>query len=120
MASRPVIRLQHIKQSIDDIRKLLDGKAEDDLRSQPVKRAALERFLEIISEASRHLPQEWKDALGADVPWPKIAAFGNVLRHVYDNVEVSVLWSVYVNDLGPLEAAIDAMLAAHSPKDPSP
>jgi hypothetical protein len=33
---------------------------------------------------------------------------------------MAVLWSVYLNDLDPLEAAIDAMLAAHAPKDASP
>ena len=33
-------------------------------------------------------------------------------------VELPTLWAIYENDLDPLEAAIDAMLAAHAPKDP--
>ena len=108
--------LLHIKQSIDNVRQLLDGKTIDQVRLQPVTRAAFERFLEILSEASRHVPDEWKRSFGPDVPWREIASFGNILRHVYDDVDVEVLWAVYQNDLGPLEKAVDAMLAAHPPK----
>jgi uncharacterized protein with HEPN domain len=120
LSSRPFHRLEHIKESIGHIRSLLAGKSEDDLREDRVARAALERFLEIISEASRHVPAEWKAAEGSSIPWSRIASFGNILRHVYEQVDVGVLWAVYVDDLDPLEAAIDAMIAAHAPKDPSP
>jgi uncharacterized protein with HEPN domain len=92
---------------------LLEGKSESTLAGDRFARMALERLLEIISEASRHLPQEWKQSLGADVPWSNIASVGNVLRHTYDRVELSVLWSIYENDLDPLERAIDTMLATH-------
>jgi uncharacterized protein with HEPN domain len=42
-----------------------------------------------------------------------VANLGNVLRHAYEQVNVDVLWSIYTDDLDPLEAAIDAILAAH-------
>lgn len=112
-------RLLHVKESIADIRQLLDGKTIENVQSERVTRVAFERFLEIISEASRHVPDEWKRSFGAGVPWPRIAHFGNVLRHAYDAVDLNVLWSVYQNDLDPLERAIDAMLAAHPPKEGS-
>ena len=45
---------------------------------------------------------------------------GNLLRHVYHHASVPILWAIYTNDLDPLEAAIDAMLAAHaSPRPPA-
>ncbi|MEX2200506.1 MAG: DUF86 domain-containing protein, partial [Dongiaceae bacterium] len=113
-------RLLHIKEGIGLIRRLLDGKTIDHVRSDPVTRAALERFLEIISEASRHVPEEWKQSFGPRIPWRDIANFGNILRHVYDGVDVDVLWSVYQNDLDPLDQAVDAMLAAYAPKDGAP
>ena len=120
MAPRPVTRLRQIKESIREIHGFLDGKSEVDLRRQRLIRLSVERLLEMISEASRQIPEEWKQEFGGEIPWQKIAAFGNVLRHTYDNVDIGVLWSVYLNDLDPLEAAIDAMLAAHAPKDHSP
>jgi uncharacterized protein with HEPN domain len=116
MVAEAAERLLHIKQSIDHIRRLLDGKTVDDLRSSAFDRAALERFPEIISEASRHVPAEWKQSFGPSVPWRDIANIGNILRHAYDGVDVDVLWSVYQSDLDPLEQVADAMLAAHPPK----
>jgi uncharacterized protein with HEPN domain len=120
MAARPLVRLRHIRENIRDIRTLLRNRTEADIVGDRFARAALERMLEVISEASRHIPQDWKESFGADVPWPEIASFGNVLRHAYDHVEVSILWSACQNDLAPLEAAVDAMLAAHGPKDTAP
>ena len=113
-------RLRHVKESIDDIRQLLAGRTIDQVFDDRVARAALERFLEILSEASRHVPDEWKEAFGPGVPWWAVAAFGNILRHEYDQVDLRILWDVYERDLDPREAAVDAMLAAHSPKDTSP
>jgi uncharacterized protein with HEPN domain len=106
-------RLTHIKDAIENIRHLLANRTREDIESDVVTRAALERFVEIISEASRHIPTEWKEEHGPNVPWRDIANVGNVLRHVYQNVEVEILWSVYADDLDPLESAIDAMVAAN-------
>ncbi len=80
-----------------------------------VVRAAFERFLEIISEASRHIPDEWKLQFGSQVPWRQIAGLGNILRHAYEQASFETLWLIYQNDLEPLSVAVDAMLAAHDP-----
>jgi uncharacterized protein with HEPN domain len=49
---------------------------ESDIR----RRWLIERCVEIISEARRHLPAEMK-ARHPGIPWPKVAGIGNVLRH---------------------------------------
>ena len=120
MAVPATDRLRHMKDSIGDIRLLLDGKTIDQVIGDRMSRAALERFLEVLSEASRHVPEEWKVAFGPAIPCWEVAAFGNILRHEYDQLDLNILWDVYERDLDPLEAAIDAMLAAHAPKDGSP
>lgn len=116
MAVTAVDRLWHIKEAIGDVRELLRGRTIEGVSGDRVARAALERFLEVLSEASRHVPAEWKNAVG-DIPWWEIAAFGNIVRHEYDQVDLHILWDVYERDLDPLEAAIDAMLAAHGNDD---
>lgn len=113
-------RLRHIKESIGDVRRLLAGRTIDDVFQDRVARAALERFPEVMSEASRYVPDTWKETFGPSIPWWEVAAFGNILRHECEQIDLKILWDLYERDLDPLEAAIDAMLAEHAPKDWSP
>jgi len=52
---------------------------------------ATTRALEIISEASRRLPDGLKDR-HPDVSWRAIAGSGNIYRHDYDILVGEVLW----------------------------
>ncbi len=113
MTDRAIFRVRDIKQSIVSIRAMLDGRTFDEMYENPVTRAAFERFLEILSEASRSVPEAWKAEFGPEIPWRSVADLGNTLRHAYHRTDTRLLWSVYENDLEPLEAVIDAMLAAH-------
>lgn len=111
MVDRAVSRLREIRESISEINELLAGRTFADLNGDRHRRAPFERYLEIISEASRHLPDELKAQEGAETPWRDIAALGNRIRHEYRLIDIRILWSIYENDLDPLERA-DAILAA--------
>jgi uncharacterized protein with HEPN domain len=67
----------------------------------------------IISEAARSVPPGWKEEHGGSINWRGLEDLGNRLRHVYQHMNTAILWSIYEHDLDPLEAAIDAMLAAY-------
>jgi uncharacterized protein with HEPN domain len=54
-------------------------------------RLGLERSVEIISEASRHIPDEMK-AMRAEVPWPRVTAIGNILRREYHGLSGNIIW----------------------------
>lgn len=112
---RAVWRLRDVKRSIVEIRALLDGKSFEQVQAESATRAAFERFLEILSEASRHIPDNWKREYAA-IPWRQVADLGNHLRHAYHRSDAEALWSIYEDDLDPLEAAIDAMLITHDPE----
>ena len=66
--------------------------------------------LEIISEASRSIPEEMK-TLEPDVPWREIAGIGNVLRHDYGVVKPDILWGVRTYRLAALKAAVERIRA---------
>jgi uncharacterized protein with HEPN domain len=108
-------RLRHITDAIDNIRVLLAGKTIELLERENAVRAAFERYLEIISEASRHIPSEMKEKFPL-IPWTDIANIGNYLRHAYDGVDIVILWNIYVYELDALEAAIKS-LASLSDKE---
>ena len=113
MGELAAARAGHVKDCIVGIRSILEGKTFEEARAETVVWLAFERYLQILSEASRHIPASWKTQFGRDLPWQNIADLGNVLRHAYDRANAAVYWSIHENDLDPLEAAIDAMLAAH-------
>lgn len=109
-------RLRHILQAIADIRIYTDGRSFDDDLADPMRRHAVERCLEIASEASRHVPREAR-ARHPDIPWRGVADFGNVLRHDYPNVRDRRVWEIVTSDLAPLEKAIQSMLHEAEAKD---
>jgi uncharacterized protein with HEPN domain len=112
---RALFRAEHIKLAILDVRTILHGVTYDRMVSDVLIRSAFERQLEILSEASRHLPEAWQKDLGPEVPWHDVRNIGNILRHTYHLVEYPILWRIYTDHFDPLEAAIDAMIAAHGP-----
>lgn len=71
---------------------------------------AVERGLEIVSEASRHIPPEVR-ATRPDIPWKRVFALGNLLRHEYHRTDDEIIWRV-VTDLAALRLAAAAMLTA--------
>ncbi len=105
MQDRTNFRLQDIVDAIDHIHALLHGKSYQNLVADKVSKAAFERFLEILSEASRHIPEAMKTGR-PDIPWRRVSDIGNHLRHAYDRVDSEILWEVYANgDLAVLREA---------------
>ncbi len=71
---------------------------------------AIERCIEVISEASRHIPQDIKDR-HPEIPWPDVAGIGNVFRHEYHNIAARIVWETVSQHLPPLEVAVRAIKA---------
>ena len=61
---------------------------------------AVVRCFEVIGEAVKHLPEEWK-AEHVAIPWHAIGAFRNILAHAYFNVDASIVWTTLQRDLDP-------------------
>ena len=95
-------RLADIVEAIERIRHVLDGVPLETFEQDWEKRWLVERGIEVISEASRHLTEDIK-ARQAQIPWSKVAGIGNVLRHVYDRIAPDVLWKLARDDLPALE-----------------
>jgi len=72
---------------------------------------AVTRCLEIISEASRRLPDELK-ARHPSIAWRDMAGAGNIYRHDYEDVAAQHVWDAVQIDLPPLRVVIERELAA--------
>ena len=95
-------RLTDIVEAIENIHREMAGVSLDAFEADWRKRWLVERGVEIISEASRWLSEELK-ARHPEIPWPKVAGIGNVLRHNYESIAAPVMWKLVQDDLPPLE-----------------
>jgi uncharacterized protein with HEPN domain len=95
-------RLADIIEAIERIRCVLDGVTFEAFEQSWEKRWLVERGIEVISEASRHLTDDIKERR-TEIPWSKVAGIGNVLGHAYDHVAPDVLWKLAQDDLAAIE-----------------
>ena len=107
---RYALRAHDMLEAMQQIRAALRGADFEHFRSSWVLRSAVERGIEIISEASRSLPAEVK-ALHPEVPWHAIHSIGNHLRHRYQAVEPDVIWKIVNEDFNVLQRALNAILS---------
>jgi uncharacterized protein with HEPN domain len=103
-------RLTDMMTAIENIHVVMQDVSLDAFETDWQKKLLVERGLEIVSEASRHLSDELK-ARHPEIPWRKIAGIGNVLRHDYENIAAPILWKLVQDDLRPLEAVCRNELA---------
>ena len=103
-------RLADIVQAIEHIRLVTGNISLDDFEADWQKRWLVERGIEIISEASRHLTEEMK-ARHPEIPWAKVAGIGNILRHEYERIAPDILWRLVQGELTQLEATCREELA---------
>jgi uncharacterized protein with HEPN domain len=71
-------------------------------------RYIVERALLIVSEASRAIPDSFKEK-HADIRWIGVRDIGNVLRHQYASLSPSLIWNVARDELPRLRAAVEAI-----------
>ena len=67
--------------------------------------AAVERKLQVISEAAVRLGEQ-AEALCPGLPWRDVRGIGNWLRHQYDRVDIETIWNTLTTDLPPLKVAV--------------
>jgi uncharacterized protein with HEPN domain len=99
--------LHHIDLAVRLVAGFDDKTFRDDVRTV----YAVTRCLEIISEASRRLPEDMK-ARHPSIAWKQIAGAGNIYRHDYEDVAAHYVWDTIRRDLPILRTVIEQELAS--------
>ena len=99
------LRLNDITRAIDGALNTIAGVDFEAFANIYHMPRTIERCIEIVSEATRHLPDEIKSRY-PDIPWRQIAGIGNVLRHDYDLVDQRIIWEVATVHFPRLRAAM--------------
>jgi uncharacterized protein with HEPN domain len=104
------LALADIVEAIDGIAIALQGRSFEEFQADWLLRHGVQRGIEIISEASRHIPEDLK-ARRPEIPWTEVAGIGSILRHAYHRVSDQVIWNTATHALAPLRVAVIALLA---------
>ena len=70
---------------------------------------AVIRNLEIVGEASKHVPKRIKERY-SDIDWKAIIGMRNVVVHEYFGVNLEILWKTIRSRLPELRARIEELL----------
>jgi uncharacterized protein with HEPN domain len=108
--------LRDIIDAVGMIDRFASGMDLEAFREDPKTVAAVERKLQVISEAAIRLGGEAEDRIPR-VSWRNIRGMGNWLRHQYDRMELETIWKTVTDDLPPLKTAIQRALG-QPPADP--
>jgi uncharacterized protein with HEPN domain len=93
---------------IDYVSAKLQGRSFAEFCDDRDLRYAVERALEIVSEASRRVPRSLQNDR-PEIPWRQVADFGNVLRHTYFDIESETVWAIATKQLAPPKEALIAI-----------
>ncbi|PWB82815.1 MAG: hypothetical protein C3F11_09905 [Methylocystaceae bacterium] len=108
MARKVDHTLHDILEAIERVESVTSGKTLAEFEASWQLRYIVQRAIEIISEASRRIPAELQ-AAHPEIPWRKVMAIGNVLRHEYHGLSDKVIWGVVIDELPKLKIAIAAI-----------
>jgi uncharacterized protein with HEPN domain len=106
---RPV--LAEIIEALDGIEAAMAGKTFEDFEADWLLKHGVQRGIEIISEASRHIPDDLL-ALAPEIPWKQVRGIGSVLGHEYQKIADSIVWTAVTDNLPPLRKAIEHIQAS--------
>lgn len=113
MKKDPTVFLKHILECINLIEEYSKSLSKEDFRGNVELQDAIIRRLEIIGEAARNLPDEFK-ADYSDTQWRQIIAARNILAHFYFGIDLNTIWNIVENDLPQLKKQVELMLEDNS------
>ncbi|HJX26598.1 MAG TPA: DUF86 domain-containing protein [Thermoanaerobaculia bacterium] len=98
--------MEDILEAVRKISRYTDGMAQSDFLQDEKTIDAVVRNLEVVGEATRHLPEDFISR-HPDVPWRQIAGLRNRIVHEYFGLDLEIIWQVIRHDLPTLQARLE-------------
>jgi uncharacterized protein with HEPN domain len=70
---------------------------------------AVIRKIEILGEASNRVSEEIKNRF-PDLPWDKMRAMRNILIHMYDELDLNIIWDTIIKDIPQIQTRLTKIL----------
>ena len=101
-------RVSDIAEHIDKIPLATHGKTLETLEEDYILVAAVVRWLEIIGEATKYVPNSIKEKY-PNIPWRQMAGMRDVAIHDYSDLKIERIFNTIQNDIPTLKKQIDAI-----------
>jgi uncharacterized protein with HEPN domain len=102
MSKEPIEYLKHIKDECSFILSVIpEGFSKDEFLADETLKRAVVRSLEIIGEASKKIPADFK-IKWSSVKWKNMAGMRDKLIHDYMGINYSIVWDVMKNKIPEL------------------
>ena len=98
-----------ILNACESIERYIQNKTLDDFERDEMLQDAVIRKIEILCEASNRVSEEIKNRF-PDLPWDKMRAMRNILIHMYDELDLNIIWDTITKDIPQLKAHLTKIL----------
>lgn len=102
--------LRHIAHECDYLMHLKQGRDRAALLEDPTNSRAIVRSLEVIGEAVKKLPIEFRSTY-PHLAWADIAGMRDVLIHHYFGIDYDIVWGVLENEIPELHHELQRIIA---------
>ncbi len=99
------VYIEDVLESIERIEEYTSAIKEKDFYNNAQVQDAVLRRLEIIGEAVKHIPSDFRSKYPS-IPWKKIAGMRDVLIHGYFGVNLKRVWKAVKKDIPDLKEKI--------------
>jgi uncharacterized protein with HEPN domain len=90
-------------------------RTREDYEAEGMLRRSIERVVEIIGEAARHVSDGFKSA-HPEVPWQKISATRHILAHEYGRIDNEIMWRIVTVHVPEMIALIEPLVSLSPPQ----
>lgn len=105
MSKLPTEYIHHVITEIEFLMKESHDLSEDRFMHDEVRMRAFARSLEIIGEAIKMVPEEFRSQY-PDIDWKSFAGLRDKLIHHYFGIDYAIVWDVVMNELPGLHARL--------------
>ena len=109
MSKEPIEFLKHIGDECTYLISVNKNLSKDDFLDDETLKRAVVRSLEIIGEATKKIPADFKVKWGS-IQWKNMAGMRDRLIHDYIGVNYSIVWDVFNNKIPELYEQIQSVI----------
>ena len=110
MSKEPIEFLRHIADECTYLLSVNNNLSKEDFLDNETLKRAVVRSLEIIGEATKKIPADFK-VKWSSIQWKNMAGMRDRLIHDYIGVNYSIVWDVFINKIPELHGQIQEVLS---------